>query len=143
MVLTIELTASYFDRVVECADAVGQSAAEFASHTVAAGIEARDRVGRAIRSGDGEWSVNALAESEFNELTWQLVYGARGDDRAYAFDERGKWRELATDRRPPVLVSIELPPGVATRLAEQAALEERRTASDLAAASMVIVIEPT
>jgi predicted transcriptional regulator len=143
MAITIELPAGYFDRLTERADAAGKSAVTFASEVVAAGIEARDRVSLALQSGGSDWSVDSLAEAEYNELTWRIVHGARGDDRAFALDERGKWRELATDRRPAVVISIELSPDLAARLTEQAALEEERTASDLAVASVVIVLEPT
>ena len=143
MAITIELPAGYFDRLAERAAAAGQSAATFASEVVAAGIEARDRVSTALQSGGSDWSVDTLADAEYNELTWRIVHGARGDDRAFAFDERGKWRELATDRRPAVVISIELSPDLTARLTEQAALEEERTASHLAVASVVIVLEPT
>ena len=143
MAITIELPARYFDRLTERADGAGQSATNFASEAVAAGIEARDRVSLALRPGGSDWSTDAVADAEYNELTWRLVHSARGDDRAFAFDERGKWSEIATDKRPSVIISIEMTPVLAARLTEQAALEEGRTASDLAVASVVIAVEST
>ncbi len=127
MAITIELPAQYVEALAERAAVAGSSPAEFAAEAAVVGVAARDRVGSYLQS-KGAWPDDPLAEEEFNELTWRLVHGARGDPRAFAFDEK-----------PGTPIVIDIPPVVFALLVQQAAGEDRPVA-DLAAASVVIAV---
>ncbi len=119
MPITIEVPPRVAAGLVERAADAGVGVERFAADAVVAGVDARDRGGVTPALGD------ALAEAEFNEMTWRLVHD--GDRRAFALD----------DRPAGLVLTLTLPAAAERRLMEQAG-EEERPAAHLAAASVMI-----